>query len=328
MSNYNHVQTLKQGVLVWNQWRRQDPDVKPNLSEANLNQTNLVKVNLRQADLRKADLRNANLGRADLFKADLRNANLRGANLIEADLRGANLRGAIFTTADLSKADLGGADLRRTNLSAADLFESNLEEANLSEANLKKAHMLSANLKKANLRAAVLEESVLVIANLVGADLSMALLTGAKLYGTARDDWKIDGVRCDHAYWDGAGKCRTPNNRDFRPGEFEQLYRQLPTVEYIFEGDFSPLNAMVMDRVIRSINTDHPDFELSLDSLIIRGISRAVISVLHKKDCEQALEMIRNRYQDHLRCMESEYETLAASYAQITSRCIEAADNG
>jgi uncharacterized protein YjbI with pentapeptide repeats len=328
MSNYKHVQTLKEGIDAWNQWREQEPEVKPNLSGTNLNRVNLNQANMRQTDLRKADLRNANLRQADLFKADLRNANLRGANLVEADLRGANLGGAIVITADLSKADLAGADLRRANFTSADMFECNCIEANLSEAILKKSHMISCNLKRANLRAAELSDAVLVITNLVEADLSMACLTGAKLYGTAREDWKIDGIKCDYAFWDGAGKTRTPTGRNYRPGEFEQLYCQLPTIEFIFEQGFSPFNALVMDRVIKSINNEKPEFELCLESFIIRGIPRAVFSVLHKEDCNLALEMINAQYETHRRLMQSDYENFSDCYMNISNDCGETVGNG
>ena len=320
MANYRHLETLRQGVAVWNDWRACDSEIKPNLSEANLIQCTLVQAQLKQTDLRKADLRKANLSQSDLRKADLRNANLRGAQLVEADLRGANLSGATFINADLSKADLRGADLRHTNLTHADLYEVDLRRANLSEALLKQTHMVAANLKNSNLRAANLIEAVMVIANLAGADLSLANLTGARLYGTARDEWKIDGVKCDYAYWGGTGKTRTPTDRNYRPGEFEMLYRQLPSVEYLFEEGFTPLCAVLMDKVVRTINEQHPDLELSLDSLILRGIPRAIFSVLHKEDCPRALELVTNLYHDQSNWIEDKYTTLKECYQEITAR--------
>lgn len=34
MANEGHVKILKQGVEAWNLWRRENPDVRPNLSRA------------------------------------------------------------------------------------------------------------------------------------------------------------------------------------------------------------------------------------------------------------------------------------------------------
>ena len=162
--------------------------------------------------------------------------------------------------------------------------------------------------------------TIQVSANLAGADLSLANLTGARLYGTARDEWKIDGVKCDYAFWGGTGKTRTPLDRNYRPGEFEMLYRQLPSVEYLFEEGFTPLCAVLMDKVVRTINEQHPDLELSLDSLILRGIPRAIFSVLHKEDCPRALELVTNLYHDQSNWIEDKYTTLKECYQEITAR--------
>ncbi|MGD9368072.1 MAG: pentapeptide repeat-containing protein [Desulfobacteraceae bacterium] len=300
MANHKHVEMLAKGVTVWNRWRAQDLEIKPNLSGTNLFQADLSLANLRQTDLRKTDLRESKLNQTDLFKADLRNANLRGASAISSDLRNANLTGAHMITADLSLANLQGADMRGVRLDRSDMHEANLQETNLSAANLYKTHLLSANLMSANLRGCNLEGSVLMIANLDKADLSLANLTGAKLYGTERDGWKIDGVKCEYAYWDGPGNQRSPADRDYKPGEFELLYRKSPTLEFPFEGGFSPIQAILMDRVVKAINLQQPEFELHLDSLILRGVPRAVFSVLHPMDRPKALALINEHFQEQM----------------------------
>jgi hypothetical protein len=36
MANDEHLAILKQGVEVWNEWRQKNPDVRPDLSRANI----------------------------------------------------------------------------------------------------------------------------------------------------------------------------------------------------------------------------------------------------------------------------------------------------
>ena len=36
MANQKHLAILKQGVEVWNKWRQEHPEVKPDLSDADL----------------------------------------------------------------------------------------------------------------------------------------------------------------------------------------------------------------------------------------------------------------------------------------------------
>src|SRR2546421_607467 len=96
MANPDHLAKLKEGVEVWNQWRREYRDIQPNL---------------RGARLYGAELQGANLYGADLQEARLVKANLQGARLYRTKLQGANL----------SETDLQHADLDETNLQHASL---------------------------------------------------------------------------------------------------------------------------------------------------------------------------------------------------------------
>ena len=153
MANPKHLKILEQGVEGWNQWRKENTDVRPDLIEASLSGADLSEADLIGAHLSAADLREANLSEADLSEAYLGGANLFTANLFRANLFRADLSGA-----DLIDADLRGADLIGANLSGADLSGANLIGANLS----------GANLSGADLSNAVLEESVFGDTNLSG----------------------------------------------------------------------------------------------------------------------------------------------------------------
>ncbi len=83
MANKDHLALLRKGVLAWNIWRKKNPEIRPDLREANLIRAYLIRANLRGADLRYAYLIEAKLGRADLDEANLCVADLRGANLEE-----------------------------------------------------------------------------------------------------------------------------------------------------------------------------------------------------------------------------------------------------
>src|SRR5262245_8391224 len=168
MANDEHVALLKQGVDAWNAWRRENPDIRPDLRGASLVGADLkhglhwvAGANLRGALVAGAELRNANLLRA----------NLSGAYLLATDLRGAHLHGAHIDGADLRLANLSEANLSNADLSQANLSEANLSNANLSQANLSEANLGNANLTNANLTLALLGN-----ANLSNADLSRASL--------------------------------------------------------------------------------------------------------------------------------------------------------
>lgn len=146
MANEEHLATLRLGVDVWNQWRIDNPDVQPDLSEANLRGWTLSKANLIGADLSRADLTEADMCEAILYGADLHDANLRGAYLSEADLRGVNLCGADLNEANLIRAILSGTYFSKANLCRAYLNEANLNKTDLSGANLNETNLEKANL--------------------------------------------------------------------------------------------------------------------------------------------------------------------------------------
>ena len=41
MADQQHLAVLKQGVAAWNTWRRQHPEILPDLSEADLGEADL-----------------------------------------------------------------------------------------------------------------------------------------------------------------------------------------------------------------------------------------------------------------------------------------------
>ena len=144
--NKKQYKLIRQGVKVWNEWRRGNLMVKVDLIDADLRGTDL-----RRADLSEANLSNADLSEAKLFEANLSGAYLRRADLSEAKLIRANLSRANLSRANLSEANLSGAYLREADLSRANLREADLSNTNLSEADLSSANLISADLYLADL---------------------------------------------------------------------------------------------------------------------------------------------------------------------------------
>jgi uncharacterized protein YjbI with pentapeptide repeats len=157
MAEPKHIEVLNQGVTTWNQWRTDNPGVRPQLSGEDLSDMDLAGINLSEADLCDAELfhsnlRGANLKMAAFINADLGMANLRGAALYKADLSNASLIEADLSEAGLGEADLSGADLRGTTFERSDLTEARLAEADLGEANLTHSILVRANIVDTSFR--------------------------------------------------------------------------------------------------------------------------------------------------------------------------------
>jgi hypothetical protein len=173
MGNEDHLAILKQGVEVWNRWRRESEET-PKLVDVNLENWNLSDANLGGANLSGADLSGANLIDASLFNANLSSANLRGADLSGANLSLANLSGASFADAVLSSTDLGSADLSDVQFTNAFLALANLGTANLSGANFNGAHLGLTNLGGADLTGADFQDAITLNTRFADCDLGKA----------------------------------------------------------------------------------------------------------------------------------------------------------
>lgn len=134
MANQEHLEILKQGVEVWNKWRREHLKITPNINGAVLTYTDLSRVNLFGTDLSRAILIHTNFFGANLFGANLLRAELNGTELSYADLSLAVLTGANLSSANLRGANLTGTNLRGANLSSANLTGANLTKTILSNA--------------------------------------------------------------------------------------------------------------------------------------------------------------------------------------------------
>ena len=126
MADSEHVSKVKEGMVAWNRWREEEPDVIPDLGWANLNGINLDGAVFTKSTLKLAFCRGCSMVGADFSEANMRGVNLEGCDLRGAVFRGANLEGAHMLGADLTGADFAGANLKLANFDGAILRDANL----------------------------------------------------------------------------------------------------------------------------------------------------------------------------------------------------------
>jgi len=243
-------------------------------------------------------------------------ASLEKTNISSCSLNGVEMEGAFLHKADLSGSCLVRAGLHGADLWEADLFAADLRGADVSAAKLEDASLRLADLSGANLQGARLEGCALTVAC-----LDCAILTGADLYASERTDWSIKDIKCDHIYLDAEGAKRTPSDRDFKPSEFERLYAAMPTIEFFFEHGMTPMDLVVLDRVVEEIRKQRPDFDLKVATVDVRGLHAAVkLTVKLEEQKEPALELLTARYDDKMKKLEPQMETLSGLVARKLDR--------
>lgn len=231
---------------TWRRLRKLDWSIGLRMPKGKWKLVGFGQINdLKGVDLKGVDLSGAALGDARFIGAILTDANFSRAELWEAELSEANLSGANFRAADLYRAVLCEADLSNADLSNADLFFTNLSKANLSRANLRDSNIIEVNLN---------------LANLSGADI-----TGSTFWGTSTAGWIIDGVKAEYVYFCKENEAEKEKyRRNFQKGQFEALFKSLPTVELIFEGGLSPTSLFTLSALIERINRQNPQFGVKM----------------------------------------------------------------
>jgi len=278
MANPEHVKILKKGVKEWNEWRKANPLTVPDLREAKLKGAKLWGINLHRADLSKVNLKGATLLKSNLIETNFSNANLEDTRLMIAEMWGAKL----------CDTNLNGADLRMAEIGDSDLTGVTLKNANLGRANLMAADLSGADL----------ENCVLIETNLNDTILSDTIITGITFYRCTTLGWKLKNIKCDYVYTDIARKHRNPKESVFYPGEFEELYKSKPTMEFVFDHGITWIDSLIIELITNELEKENPGLGLKLISYDGRGgQSRAIFAIATQAMEDDALKELKKRYE-------------------------------
>ncbi len=149
MANKKHYHMFMQGAKVWNAWRKEHPELRPNLRgiDIGIDTTEYMRYRDRGEDslilsqfdnfrLNAVKLSTEELVGVNLSNSDLRDTNFWMVNFSHADMRGANLAGAYLGDTNFYRANLKGANLRRSLLRSTLFTSTCLDEADFSGAEL------------------------------------------------------------------------------------------------------------------------------------------------------------------------------------------------
>lgn len=291
MANPDHLKILKQGVKEWNEWRKDNPLLMPDLREVKLKGAKLWGINLHGADLVSANLKGATLLKSNLIEADLSEANLEETRLMISEMWGAKL----------CKANLNGADMRMAEIGDCDMSNAILKNVNLGRANL----------MAANLSAADMTNCTLIETNMNDANLEGTILNGITFYRCSTFGWKIKNVVCDYIYTDVARKYRNPKEGSLLPGEFEELYKSKPTMEFIFDHGISWVDSLIIELIVNELEKEKPGLGLKLISYDGRGgQSRANFAISSSVMEKEAAREIQTRYEAKSKMIENRMDCM------------------
>jgi DnaJ-domain-containing protein 1 len=322
MADEEHLAILKKGVEVWNEWRRENPDIIPDLGGTDLSGINLDGFDLHQAALWNSFFGGSSLRGALLTWAFLQNSYLLGIDLTGADLRRASLQGANLSLACLYRANLRGAFLNEVDLSSADLREADLYQASICKTNLIAARLDGANLS----------EAFLAYTHALATNFEGVVLTGACIEALNTDSrTDFNNVVCDYVYLRYEKEERRPHDRNFKPGEFTKLFQKArETVDLIFLNGIDWQAFLVSFQQVQVEAGDKALFIQAIENkndgaFVIRvsvppELDKSQIEQYFKQKYQLAIEAKEQQYRKYLRERLKDKDDLIASYReQMTS---------
>lgn len=185
MANPEHVEILKQGVDVWNRWRKKDSKTKPNLNQDKLNKLELKGYNFLEAEMNKAQIIGCDFESCDFY----------GASLIGSTIKSSNFKGAGFSFANLTRTNFKEVDMSYSNLRNAIAIKSQFNNVCFENAELNGIDLSKAKIHgNSSLYHADLSEAILINATLNKVTLDYAKLVNAQLYDSTIINCTVFGV--------------------------------------------------------------------------------------------------------------------------------------
>ena len=246
MANQEHFDILNQGVIIWNKWIQEHPEIQPdltaldlsgadlsdaNLSGANLSRSRFTDVDFSDAFFSGADMMGANLAKADLTQSIIKfeqsyahvlsvlihtTLEPKKISLSGIHFKDTSLSNATFSNTRLIRALLAGAILRDAIFINVDfrrvvfdytLFQAHLRGANLSYANFKGINLSAINFREVTFHQTNFQRANLQGTDFYGADLSEANLSEANLSGANLSEATLTNTNFVRAYLQETEMC-------------------------------------------------------------------------------------------------------------------------
>lgn len=178
--NSEHQNIINKGAKVWNDWRKSNPEIVPDLSDwcciySKKDVPDLTGVNLSHAKLKGAFIQGNGRDWPDEYAPTFENANFEFADLGESTIylthfRNANLRNVNFVKAKLQSMHFNGADLSYATFSSAELNWVGFEEAKLEETNFEGASLTDIRIPNVKLWSPIINEKTTATAIAIEVD--------------------------------------------------------------------------------------------------------------------------------------------------------------
>jgi uncharacterized protein YjbI with pentapeptide repeats len=200
MANRDHLVVFEKGVDAWNSWRKEHPDIKPDLDGVDAKKKDLQAINLQETSLKGADFSKSNLTAANLCKANATGADFSGGTLHGADLSETCLNNSQFIRAKMRLTKFWDSVAMGVDFTEAEFYNPSADSANFSESIFCDAEFYEicsrkTNFKLANMQGASFYRGLLLEGQFCEANLARANFNNLSIIATDFSDCNLASAK-------------------------------------------------------------------------------------------------------------------------------------
>jgi uncharacterized protein YjbI with pentapeptide repeats len=189
-----HLAKLQEGVAAWNAWRKENPEIRPDLKGLDFTDPVFRSTSLWIKDGQRVSILGIDLSHTLCLNANFSGANCRNANFSDAMCDQANFSDAYcyrtnFSDAFCYKTNFSGANCSWSNFSGAICSLSNFSGANCGRANFTGANCFASNFSATILHRADFSQTEVLAVNPL--PLDSTIIRDTQFSPNAYDRWSV-----------------------------------------------------------------------------------------------------------------------------------------
>lgn len=160
MSNPAHIDIFKQGPTVWNTWREENPNIKPDLSDINFeSDVHTYESFYDTPQFEDYDLSKMQLNRIVARNSHFFNCDFSGSHMSFSDLCFSSFQSCDFSSAVMAVTKIGSASFNSCDFTKSDLSYCSAEDTDFSDSKFILSKLSNMSLVKANFSNTIIDRA-------------------------------------------------------------------------------------------------------------------------------------------------------------------------
>jgi len=269
LANSEHLKVFTQGPDVWNLWRKENPSIRPDLSDIEF----MRDVNTSDGIYSLPEYHNYDLSRCNMNRVSMRNC-----VFIECDFSGSDFHFSDLVNSYCLKCNFHGSELQVSKIGSAEFIECDFGCAKLNYCSAEDTKFIGSKLVQTDLSNM----------SLVKTDFTNATIDSSCVYGISAWDLVLDGSVQNNIFISGTDSSITVPNIELAQfisllvnnSKIRDIIDTITSKVVLILGRFSPERKSVLDSIKSELQEyDYLPVLFDFDSPSSRDVTETVMTL-------------------------------------------------